>query len=74
MSAAVMTRPPSAVRRSLICSQRPSTVSTSRKPGREGLSTGVWARTASSASFSTALREAPGFRTRGSSEKTSRKV
>ena len=44
MSAAVSTRPPSAVRRSEICSQRPSFSSTSRRPGlpRRGVLPARW--------------------------------
>ncbi len=71
MSTAVTTSPPSAVRRSEICSQRPSFSSTSRTP-LPRIEVCSW-RIASWTKRATLSREAPGFRMRGSSEKKVRK-
>ena len=66
MSAAVITIPPSAVRRSEICSQRPSAISTCFTPGR---SVSATVSMETSATFCTRAWRAPGFSMRGSSAK-----
>ena len=71
MSAAVMTRPPSAVRRSLIWIQRPSISSASRTPLAPS-GAGWSCLMARAAKRLTSARAAPGFRIFGSSEKTLR--